>query len=122
MAGALKEIAGRVGIGLVYKTSFDKANRTSAKEHRGIGLDGALPNLRGHPRNARRAHPHRRARSAAMRDRRRGRRRAANPAFLCRQTDLLQAALPRPRGQREERTVPGALGHGERGRQDHRDG
>ena len=43
MAGALKEIAGRVGIGLVYKTSFDKANRTSAKSNRGIGLDGALP-------------------------------------------------------------------------------
>src|SRR6476620_4406501 len=43
MAGALKEIAGRIGIGLVYKTSFDKANRTSAKSNRGIGLDGALP-------------------------------------------------------------------------------
>ena len=35
MASALKEIAGRVGIGLVYKTSFDKANRTSAKSARG---------------------------------------------------------------------------------------
>ena len=43
MAAALKEIAGRVGIGLVYKTSFDKANRTSAKAARGIGLDAALP-------------------------------------------------------------------------------
>ena len=43
MAAALKEIAGRVGIGLVYKTSFDKANRTSAKAKRGIGLDAALP-------------------------------------------------------------------------------
>ena len=32
MASALKEIAGRLGIGLVYKTSFDKANRTSAQE------------------------------------------------------------------------------------------
>lgn len=42
-AGALKEIAGRLGIGLVYKTSFDKANRTSASAARGIGLDGALP-------------------------------------------------------------------------------
>ena len=42
MAGALKEIAARVGIGLVYKTSFDKANRTSAKSARGIGLDQAL--------------------------------------------------------------------------------
>ena len=43
MAGALHEIAGRLGIGLVYKTSFDKANRTSARSNRGIGLDGALP-------------------------------------------------------------------------------
>jgi 2-dehydro-3-deoxyphosphooctonate aldolase (KDO 8-P synthase) len=43
MAAALKEIAAGVGIGLVYKTSFDKANRTSAKAKRGIGLDAALP-------------------------------------------------------------------------------
>src|SRR2546421_7227147 len=43
MAAALKEIAGKVGIGLVYKTSFDKANRTSAKGARGLGLDAALP-------------------------------------------------------------------------------
>lgn len=42
MAAALKEIAAKVGIGLVYKTSFDKANRTSAKAARGIGLDAAL--------------------------------------------------------------------------------
>ena len=43
MATALKEIVARVGVGLVYKTSFDKANRTSAKSSRGIGLEGALP-------------------------------------------------------------------------------
>jgi 2-dehydro-3-deoxyphosphooctonate aldolase (KDO 8-P synthase) len=43
MASALKEICGRLGIGLVYKTSFDKANRTSLGGKRGIGLDGALP-------------------------------------------------------------------------------
>jgi 2-dehydro-3-deoxyphosphooctonate aldolase (KDO 8-P synthase) len=42
-ASALKEIAGRLGIALVYKTSFDKANRTSAKAARGIGLEAALP-------------------------------------------------------------------------------
>ena len=42
MAAALKDIAARLGIGLVYKTSFDKANRTSAKSARGIGLDKAL--------------------------------------------------------------------------------
>jgi 2-dehydro-3-deoxyphosphooctonate aldolase (KDO 8-P synthase) len=43
MATALKEIAGRVGVGLVYKSSFDKANRTSASGGRGIGLKEALP-------------------------------------------------------------------------------
>src|SRR3954466_14500454 len=43
MAAALKDIAARLGIGLVYKTSFDKANRTSAKSARGIGLGAALP-------------------------------------------------------------------------------
>src|SRR3989442_14585571 len=45
MASALKEIAAKVGLGLVYKTSFDKANRTSARSGRGIGLDAALPIL-----------------------------------------------------------------------------
>jgi 2-dehydro-3-deoxyphosphooctonate aldolase (KDO 8-P synthase) len=43
MASALKEICGRLGIGFVYKTSFDKANRTSLKAKRGVGIDGALP-------------------------------------------------------------------------------
>jgi 2-dehydro-3-deoxyphosphooctonate aldolase (KDO 8-P synthase) len=42
MAGRLKEMAGRLGIGLVYKTSFDKANRTSLSGKRGMGLDKAL--------------------------------------------------------------------------------
>src|SRR3954467_7867812 len=45
MASALKEMTAKVGIGFVYKTSFDKANRTSAKSNRGIGLDDALPIL-----------------------------------------------------------------------------
>src|SRR6476619_6379467 len=43
MASALRAIAEKLEIGLVYKTSFDKANRTSAKSKRGIGLDRALP-------------------------------------------------------------------------------
>ncbi len=42
MASALKEMTGRLGLGLVYKSSFDKANRTSAGSARGIGLDRAL--------------------------------------------------------------------------------
>ena len=43
MATALKEIAARLGVGLVYKSSFDKANRSSATGARGIGLKQALP-------------------------------------------------------------------------------
>ena len=42
-AQALKEAAERLGMGLVYKTSFDKANRTSASTQRGMGMDAALP-------------------------------------------------------------------------------
>ena len=42
MAGALKEICARLGLGLVYKSSFDKANRTSLTGARGLGLDKAL--------------------------------------------------------------------------------
>tara|TARA_Y100000741_G_scaffold4146_1_gene3532 strand:+ start:34 stop:861 length:828 start_codon:yes stop_codon:yes gene_type:complete len=43
MAGQIKEISEKVGVNLVYKTSFDKANRTSLKGKRGIGLEQALP-------------------------------------------------------------------------------
>jgi 2-dehydro-3-deoxyphosphooctonate aldolase (KDO 8-P synthase) len=43
MAGALKELAAKLGIGLVYKTSYDKANRTSLSGARGAGLEAALP-------------------------------------------------------------------------------
>ncbi|MFI4973958.1 MAG: 3-deoxy-8-phosphooctulonate synthase [Caulobacterales bacterium] len=42
-AHALKEIAARLGVGLIYKTSFDKANRSSASGARGIGLGQAMP-------------------------------------------------------------------------------
>jgi 2-dehydro-3-deoxyphosphooctonate aldolase (KDO 8-P synthase) len=43
MAGALKEICAGLGIGLVYKTSYDKANRTSLSGTRGAGLEAAMP-------------------------------------------------------------------------------
>ncbi|MGL4488628.1 MAG: 3-deoxy-8-phosphooctulonate synthase [Rhizobiaceae bacterium] len=42
MAGALKEMSEKLGIGLVYKTSYDKANRTSIGGKRGLGLDKSL--------------------------------------------------------------------------------
>src|SRR5579862_8951006 len=43
VASALKEIAQRRKIGLVFKTSFDKANRTSGGGARGVGIEAALP-------------------------------------------------------------------------------
>ena len=43
VASALKEIAAKAGLGLIYKSSFDKANRTSLKGKRGLGLKESLP-------------------------------------------------------------------------------
>ena len=43
MAGKIKEIADKFSIGFIYKTSFDKANRTSLKGKRGAGLEKSLP-------------------------------------------------------------------------------
>ena len=92
MASALKDIAGRCGIGFVYKTSFDKANRTSGKSARGIGLDRALPvfaELRetlGVPVLTDVHEAAQCAQVAPFVDV------LQIPAFLCRQTDLLLAA------------------------------
>ncbi len=92
MASALKEIAAKVGIGLIYKTSFDKANRTSAKAARGIGLEAALPifaEIRDTLKLPVLTDVHdaeQCARAATVVDV------LQIPAFLCRQTDLLIAA------------------------------
>jgi 2-dehydro-3-deoxyphosphooctonate aldolase (KDO 8-P synthase) len=92
MASALKEIAARLKIGLVYKTSFDKANRTSSKSARGIGLDEALPifadirDTLGIPVLTDVHEIEQCARVAQAVDV------LQIPAFLCRQTDLLIAA------------------------------
>ena len=43
MVGKIKEITSKFNLGFIYKTSFDKANRTSLKGKRGIGLDASLP-------------------------------------------------------------------------------
>jgi len=92
VAAALKEIAARLGIGLVYKTSFDKANRTSATGARGIGLEKALPvfaeirSALGLPVLTDVHEPDQCARVAEAVDV------LQIPAFLCRQTDLLLAA------------------------------
>ena len=92
VAGALKEIAVRSKIGLVYKTSFDKANRTSAAGARGIGLKQSLPifaEIRETLRLPVLTDVHEAAQCADVAQ-------AVDvlqiPAFLCRQTDLLLAA------------------------------
>src|SRR5581483_6138757 len=92
VAGALKEIAARLKIGLVYKTSFDKANRTSAAGARGIGLKQALPifaEIRSSVGLPVLTDVHEISQCAEVAQ-------AVDilqiPAFLCRQTDLLLAA------------------------------
>jgi 2-dehydro-3-deoxyphosphooctonate aldolase (KDO 8-P synthase) len=91
-AHALHEIAGRLGIGLIYKTSFDKANRTSVNTARGIGISEALPifaEIRetfGLPVLTDVHEPEQCAAAAQAVDV------LQIPAFLCRQTDLLIAA------------------------------
>jgi 2-dehydro-3-deoxyphosphooctonate aldolase (KDO 8-P synthase) len=92
MAAALKEISARLGIGLVYKTSFDKANRTSLRGGRGVGLKGALAvfaEIReglGLPVVTDVHEPDQCAPIGEIVDV------LQIPAFLCRQTDLLVAA------------------------------
>ena len=92
MSQALVEITGRLGLGLVYKTSFDKANRTSASAQRGLGMEKSLPIMAeirekfGCPVLT---DIHDAAQCAPVAE-------AVDilqiPAFLCRQTDLLLAA------------------------------
>lgn len=92
MSAALKEIAERYKVGMVYKTSFDKANRSSIKTQRGLGLDASLPIMAevrattGLPVMTDVHDPAHCARVAEIVDV------LQIPAFLCRQTDLLLAA------------------------------
>ncbi len=92
MGQALKEICGRRGIGFIYKSSFDKANRTSASSVRGVGMDAGLAILAeigetyGVPVLT---DVHTAEQCAVVGD-------VVDvlqiPAFLCRQTDLVLAA------------------------------
>src|SRR5215471_15556941 len=92
MCQALTELTGKLGIGLIYKTSFDKANRTSGDSPRGLGMEKSLPILAelresfGCPVLT---DVHEREHCAPVAE-------AVDvlqiPAFLCRQTDLLLAA------------------------------
>jgi len=92
MCQALVEMTGQLGIGLIYKTSFDKANRTSSKSARGLGMDKSLPimaELREKFGCPVLTDVHEPAQCATVAE-------AVDvlqiPAFLCRQTDLLLAA------------------------------
>jgi 2-dehydro-3-deoxyphosphooctonate aldolase (KDO 8-P synthase) len=92
MASALKNITARLGIGFVYKSSFDKANRTNGKSARGVGLDKALAifsELREKLAVPVLTDVHEPEQCAAVAE-------VVDvlqiPAFLCRQTDLLVAA------------------------------
>jgi len=92
MCGALAELTRDLGIGLIYKTSFDKANRTSANAARGLGMDKSLPILAelrekfGVPVLTDVHAPEQCAPVAEAVDV------LQIPAFLCRQTDLIVAA------------------------------
>ena len=92
VSAALKEITTKLGIPLIYKTSFDKANRTALDSPRGIGMEEGLPILaeirevRGVPVLTDVHAPEQCAPTAEAVDV------LQIPAFLCRQTDLLVAA------------------------------
>lgn len=92
ISGALKEMTTKLGIPLIYKTSFDKANRTSLKAGRGMGLEKSLPILEEVRKKMNLpvvtdVHaPEQCAQVATVADV------LQIPAFLCRQTDLLIAA------------------------------
>ena len=92
ISAALAEIAQKLGIALIYKTSFDKANRSSHRSARGIGLSAGLPILAEIRERTGLAvltdihAPEQCAPVAAVVDA------LQIPAFLCRQTDLLLAA------------------------------
>ena len=92
VAQTLAEACDKLGIGFIYKTSFDKANRTSSKSNRGAGLDAALPVFQAVRETVgcpvlTDVHTEAQCATAAQ---------AVDvlqiPAFLCRQTDLLVAA------------------------------
>ncbi len=91
-AGKLAEMCRKLNIGLIYKTSFDKANRTSGASPRGVGLEDALPvfaEIRERVGCPVLTDVHEASQCAAVAE-------VVDvlqiPAFLCRQTDLLVAA------------------------------
>ncbi len=91
MASSIKEICGRVGVDFVYKSSFDKANRSSSESFRGQGMDFGLDILARIKKELNVPiitdvhEPYQAEKAATVADM------LQIPAFLCRQTDLLVA-------------------------------
>ena len=123
MSAALAEIARKLGIGLIYKTSFDKANRTSLGARAASGSKDGLPILAEVREATGLPGADRRARARAMRARspRRSMCCRSRPSSAARPICLLAAAETGKRDQHQEGPVPGALGHEERRGEDRLD-
>ena len=118
IAETLRKVADTLGLQLVFKASFDKANRSSGKSFRGVGLEEGLKILdavrraTGLPVTTDIHEAHQAAPAAEVCEV------LQVPAFLARQTDLLEACgRDRPRREREEGAVHGPVGHEERRRE-----
>ncbi len=122
MAGVLKELTAKLGIAFVYKTSFDKANRTAAKSARGLGLDKALSIFAELRKKLGVPVAHRCARARPMRGGCRGGRCSANPGVPePANRSSGRGCQNRLRRQRQEGPVSCTVGYGQcRGQGDRR--
>ena len=117
VAGQLQEACSALGIPLIYKGCFDKANRSSGTSRRGVGIDAGLKILdevrrqTGLPVITDVHDESQIAEVASVVDV------LQTPAFLCRQTDFIHAVAKSGARQHQEGPVPRALGHEERHRQ-----
>ena len=96
VAGQLKEITAALGIPFIFKSSYDKANRSSGKSFRGPGMEKGLEILAKVTQHARRAGADRRAHRGRGRDGREGGRRAADAGLPLPADGLHRAPWPRP--------------------------
>jgi len=121
-AGALKAMTDALGIPFIYKSSFDKANRTSSQSYRGPGMEQGLRILQkvkeqiGVPVLTDVHEDTPLAEVAAVVDV------LQTPAFLVRQTNFIQRRAAGQTREYQEGPVPGTVGHAECGRQGPRSG
>ena len=122
MSAALAEIADKLGIGLIYKTSFDKANRSSVGSEARHRAESGAADPRRSARDHRAAGADRCARARTMRPGGRSRRYPADPGLsLPPDRSAAGGGRDRQADQHQEGPVPGAVGHEERRRQDRLD-